>query len=333
MTRFIAGFLFVLAVAAILIVSAGVRFSGTPVDLPTRPFEFTVEKGTSLKALSRKLADAGLFSEPYGFWALGRFTNEATGIQAGRYRLDAPISPIDLLLKLNNGDVVKETITFIEGVTFKEMREALEADQRLKATLKGLSAAEVLKKLGAPETNPEGLFFPDTYQFAAGTSDLDLLRASYQSMKKKLSEAWETRAEGLPYRSPYEALIMASIIEKETGRADERPLIASVFINRLRLPMRLQTDPTVIYGMGERFDGNIRRRDLTADTPYNTYTRDGLPPSPIAMPGLGSIKAALNPVQSDKLYFVATKDGDGSHAFSRTLEEHNRAVAKYQLGR
>ena len=333
MTRFIAGFLFVLAVAAILIVSAGVRFSGTPVDLPTRPFEFTVEKGTSLKALSRKLADAGLFSEPYGFWALGRLTNGATGIQAGRYRLDAPISPINLLLKLNNGDVVKETITFIEGVTFKEMREALEADQRLKATLKGLSAAEVLKKLGAPEANPEGLFFPDTYQFAAGTSDLDLLRASYQSMKKKLSEAWETRAEGLPYRSPYEALIMASIIEKETGRADERPLIASVFINRLRLPMRLQTDPTVIYGMGERFDGNIRRRDLTADTPYNTYTRDGLPPSPIAMPGLGSIKAALNPVQSDKLYFVATKDGDGSHAFSRTLEEHNRAVAKYQLGR
>ena len=333
MTRFIAGFLFVLAVAAILIVSVGVRFSGTPVDLPTRPFEFTVEKGTSLKALSRKLADAGLFSEPYGFWALGRFTNEATGIQAGRYRLDAPLSPINLLRKLNNGDVVKETITFIEGVTFKEMREALEADQRLKATLKGLSAAEVLKKLGAPETNPEGLFFPDTYQFAAGTSDLDLLRASYQSMKKKLSEAWETRAEGLPYRSPYEALIMASIIEKETGRADERPLIASVFINRLRLPMRLQTDPTVIYGMGERFDGNIRRRDLTADTPYNTYTRDGLPPSPIAMPGLGSIKAALNPVQSDKLYFVATKDGVGSHAFSRTLEEHNRAVAKYQLGR
>jgi len=333
MARFIGGLLFVLAVALIAIGSAGVRYSRTPVDLPARPFEFTVDKGTSLKALSRKLADAGLFDEPYGFWLLGRFTGEATGIQAGRYRLDAPLSPQDLLIKLNNGDVVRETITFIEGVTFKEMREALASDQRLKVTLKGMPAVEILKKLGAAEANPEGLFFPDTYQFAAGTSDLDLLRASYQSMKKKLNEAWAARAEGLPYRTPYEALIMASIIEKETGRADERPLIASVFVNRLRLPMRLQTDPTVIYGMGERFDGNIRRRDLTADTPYNTYTRDGLPPSPIAMPGLGSIKAALQPAQSDKLYFVATKSGDGSHAFSRTLDEHNRAVAKYQLGR
>ncbi len=333
MARFIAGFLFVLAVAAIGLVSAGLRFSRTPVDLPARPFEFTVEKGTSLKALSRKLADAGLFSEAYGFWLLGRFTDEAVGIQAGRYRLDAPISPRDLLVKLTQGDVVKETITFIEGVTFKEMRAALEADQRLKVTLKGMPAPELLKKLGAAEVNPEGLFFPDTYQFAAGTSDLDLLRASYQSMKKKLNEAWDARAEGLPYRSPYEALIMASIIEKETGRADERPLIASVFVNRLRLPMRLQTDPTVIYGMGERFEGNIRRRDLTTDTPYNTYTRDGLPPTPIAMPGLGSIRAALTPAQSDKFYFVATKAGDGSHAFSRTLDEHNRAVAKYQLGR
>ena len=333
MARFFAGFMFVLAVTAIALGSAGLRYSRTPVDPPTQPFEFTVEKGTSLKALSRKLSDAGLFGEPYGFWLLGRFTDEATGIQAGRYRLDAPISPVDLLRKLNNGDVVKETITFIEGVSFNEMRAALEADRRLKITLKGMPAIEILKRLGAAEVNPEGLFFPDTYQFAAGTSDLDLLRASYQSMKKKLNGAWETRAEGLPYRSAYEALIMASIIEKETGRADERPLIASVFVNRLRLPMRLQTDPTVIYGMGKRFDGNIRRRDLTADTPYNTYTRDGLPPTPIAMPGLGSIKAALKPAESDKLYFVATRSGDGSHAFSRTLEEHNRAVAKYQLGR
>ena len=333
MARFFAGFLFVLAVGAIALGSAGLRYSRTPVDLPAQPFEFTVDKGTSLKALSRKLSEAGLFSEPYGFWLLGRFTDEATGIQAGRYRLDAPISPLDLLRKLNNGDVVKETITFIEGVSFNEMRAALEADRRLKITLKGVPAIEILKRLGAAEVNPEGLFFPDTYQFAAGTSDLDLLRASYQSMKKKLNDAWEARADGLPYRSAYEALIMASIIEKETGRADERPLIASVFVNRLRLPMRLQTDPTVIYGMGERFDGNIRRRDLTADTPYNTYTRDGLPPTPIAMPGLGSIKAALRPAESDKLYFVATRSRDGSHAFSRTLEEHNRAVAKYQLGR
>jgi UPF0755 protein len=164
-------------------------------------------------------------------------------------------------------------------------------------------------------------------------SDVDILKVSYSAMQKRLTEVWAKRDEGLPYRTPYEALIMASIIEKETGRADERPMIASVFINRLRIPMRLQTDPTVIYGMGASFDGNIRRRDLTNDTPYNTYTRDGLPPTPIAMPGLGSLNAAVNPAKSDKLYFVATKDGQGSHYFSRTLEEHNRAVAKYQLGR
>ena len=333
MLRFIAATLFVLAVAVIAFGSATVRYSRSPLDLPSTPFEFTVEKGTSLKALANKLHEAGLLPEPYGFWLLGRFTDEATGIQAGRYRLITPISPVALLQKLNDGDVIKETITFVEGITFREMRDALEADPRLKITLKGLSASEILKKLGAEEVHAEGLFFPDTYQFAAGTSDLDLLRASYQSMKKKLNDSWAQRAENLPYRSAYEALIMASIIEKETGRADERTLVASVFVNRLRIPMRLQTDPTVIYGMGERFDGNIRRRDLTADTPYNTYTRDGLPPTPIALPGLDSIKAALNPAKSDKIYFVASRSGDGSHVFSRTLEEHNRAVAKYQLGR
>jgi UPF0755 protein len=333
MGRVIAAVLFVLAVAMIALASAGVRYSKTKMDLPTTPFEFTVEKGSSLKSLSQKLSNAGLLSEPYGFWLLGRFSNEANLIQAGRYRLTEPLSPIELLQKLSDGDVIKVAITFVEGITFREMRAALEENPDLKVTLKALSAKEILKKLGAPETNPEGLFFPDTYQFAPGASDLDILRASYQAMQKKLADAWKERAQNLPYRTPYEALIMASIIEKETGRADERPLIAAVFINRLRLPMRLQTDPTVIYGLGDKYDGNIRRRDLTTDTPYNTYTRDGLPPTPIAMPGLASIRAALNPADSDKLYFVATKGGDGSHAFSKTLDEHNRAVAKHQLGR
>ena len=222
-------------------------------------------------------------------------------------------------------------LTFVEGITFAEMRAQLESATELQITLKGLSNTDVLKKIGASESNPEGLFFPDTYRFSAGTTDLELLKKSYRMMQQKLAQAWEQRDPGLPYKVPYEALIMASIIEKETGRADERPLIGSVFTNRLKIPMRLQTDPTVIYGMGQRFDGNIRRRDLTTDTPYNTYTRDGLPPTPIAMPGWGALLAAVKPAQSDKLYFVAK--GDGSHYFSRSLDEHNRAVAKYQLGK
>jgi len=309
------------------------QFANRALPLPVLPFIFTVEKGSNLKALAKKLTGEGLLPEPNGLWLLGRLTDKATGIQAGTYQLDAPISPVALLKKLNDGDVVTVGITFVEGITFRQMREQLAAQSFLTIRTKGLSDKEVLTRIGALETNPEGLFFPDTYRFSAGATDVDILKISYQAMQKKLNLAWTQREDGLPYKSAYEALIMASIIEKETGRADERALISSVFINRLRIPMRLQTDPTVIYGMGANFDGNIRRRDLTADTAYNTYTRDGLPPTPIAMPGLGALMAAVQPAKSDKLYFVATKDGLGSHAFSRTLDEHNRAVAKYQLGR
>ena len=311
------------------------QFAHRPLPLPPSPtatLEFTVEKGATLKSLSRKLTDQGLLPEPNGLWLLARIIDK-TRIQAGTYRLQTAISPLQLLQKLNDGDVVIHSVTFVEGITFLQMRELLEKQLHLSIALKGLSHLDVLKKIGAPEKHPEGLFFPDTYRFTAGSSDLEILRASYQAMQKKMAEAWQQRAPDLPYQSPYEMLIMASIIEKETGRADERPLIASVFINRLRIPMRLQTDPTVIYGMGENFDGNIRRRDLTADTPYNSYTRDGLPPTPIAMPGWGSLIAAAQPVKSDKLYFVATRDGQGSHYFSSSLTEHNRVVAKYQLGR
>jgi UPF0755 protein len=324
------------AVLMVVVVAAGAaawfyRFVHQPLALPSTPFEFVVKPGTSLKSLSRQLADARLLPETQSLWVLGRLTDQSAGIQAGSYRLDAPISPLDLLQKLNDGDVIPISITFLEGTTFAEMRARLEKADNVKVTLKGLSDAEVLKRIGASETHPEGLFFPDTYRFAAGATDVELLKTSYQAMKKKLEEAWAQRDPDLPYRSAYEVLKMASIIEKETGKAEERALIGSVFINRLRIPMRLQTDPTVIYGMGESFDGNIRKRDLTTDTPYNTYTRDGLPPTPIAMPGWGSLLAAVKPAQSNKLYFVGK--GDGTHYFSSSLEEHNRAVAKYQLGR
>lgn len=306
-------------------------FANSPLPLPQRPFEFNVKQGASLKSLSRQLTETGLLPEAQSFWLLGRALDQATGIQAGTYRLTDAITPLALLKKLNDGDVVTIAVTFVEGITFLQMREQLEGTGELQVTLRGLSNTDVMRKVGATESNPEGLFFPDTYRFSAGTTDLELLKKSYKMMQQKLALAWAQRDAGLPYKGPYEALIMASIIEKETGKAEERPLIGSVFTNRLRIPMRLQTDPTVIYGMGKRFDGNIRRRDLTADTPYNTYTRDGLPPTPIAMPGWNALLAAVRPAQSDKLYFVAK--GDGSHAFSRSLVEHNRAVAKYQLGK
>ncbi len=324
--------LFGLAVAAI-VGGAGwfYFFANNPLPLPQSPFEFSVKQGASLKSLSRQLNETGLLPEAQSFWLLGRALDQATGIQAGTYRLSDAITPLALLKKLNDGDVVTIAVTFVEGVTFLEMREQLASTRELRVTLNGLSHSEVMRKIGAAESNPEGLFFPDTYRFSAGTTDLELLKKSYRMMQQKLALAWSQRDADLPYKGPYEALIMASIIEKETGKTEERPLIGSVFTNRLRIPMRLQTDPTVIYGMGQRFDGNIRRRDLIADTPYNTYTRDGLPPTPIAMPGWGSLLAAVKPAQSDKLYFVAK--GDGSHSFSRSLDEHNRAVAKYQLGK
>ncbi|MBL8510362.1 MAG: endolytic transglycosylase MltG [Betaproteobacteria bacterium] len=306
-------------------------FAHNSLPLPVTPFEFTVKPGANLKILSRQLTEAGLLPESQSLWALGRLTQKAGNMQAGTYRLEKAVTPLQLLQKLSDGDVIPITITFVEGITFAEMRAQLEQTEYVKVTLKGLSNADILKRVGASESHPEGLFFPDTYRFVAGTSDLELLKKSYQTMQKKLAEAWAMRSPDLPYSSPYQALIMASLIEKETGDAAERPLIASVFINRLRLPMRLQTDPTIIYGMGASFDGNIRKRDLTTDTPYNTYTRDGLPPTPIAMPGWGSLQAALQPAQTNKLYFVAK--GQGSHYFSATLDEHNRAVAKYQLKR
>ncbi len=308
----------------------GWRFTQTPLALPVTPFDFTVKPGASLKSLSNQLGEAGLVEQPGALWLLGRVTDK-TAIRAGSYRLTKPALPGDLLDKLIRGDVIPVSIQFIEGSTFADMKRVLAAHKEIRQTIGGLSDEALLKALGVEERHPEGLFFPDTYHFAAGTSDLDILKRAQQTMRLKLTEAWAQRDEGLPYKSPYEALIMASIIEKETGRAEERTTISAVFVNRLRIGMRLQTDPTVIYGIGPTFDGNIRKRDLLTDTPYNTYTRDGFPPTPIALPGWGSLIAAVKPALSDKLYFVGK--GDGSHHFSRSLDEHNRAVARYQLKR
>ena len=287
--------------------------------------------GASLKTVSRELASGGLFAEGESFWILGRTLRKAGSIRAGTYRLEAPLTPLELLDKLARGDVVPAEILFVEGSTFRQWLAELERDADVRHTLEGRSEAQIASLLGIADGSPEGWLFPDTYRFSPGSSDLEILRRAHAEMVKRLDEAWAARDPGLPLATPYQALILASIVEKETGLAPERPLIASVFANRLRKGMRLQTDPTVIYGMGERYDGNIRKQDLTTDTPWNTYTREGLPPTPIAMPGEGALRAAMHPAESDFLYFVSR--GDGSHEFSRTLVEHNRAVARYQLHR
>ena len=306
-------------------------FSLRPLEPPRSPFDFTVKSGASLKTVARNLADAGLLAEPYTFWVLGRLLGKAGSLHAGTYRLAAPLTPLELLDKLASGDVLPVEIAFVEGTTFRQWLAQLKEHPHVRSTLHGADEAAIRAALGVREASLEGLFFPDTYRFHSGATDAEILKRAYAEMAKRLARAWDARDPALPLAGPYEALILASILEKETGQAGERPAIASVFVNRLRTGMRLQTDPTVIYGLGERFDGNLRKRDLLADTPWNTYTRDGLPPTPIAMPGEASIAAAVNPAATEYLYFVGK--GDGSHQFSRTLEEHNRAVARYQLGR
>lgn len=304
-------------------------FSRTPIAPPQVPFDFTVKPGSGVRTVARNLADSGYLPEPYGLWALSRLTGRET-IQAGAYRIDEPLTPLELLDKMARGDVILLDIRFIEGTTLRQWLAQLAAQPNIRQTLAGKGEAEVRAALGLDQP-VEGWLFPDTYRFAPGVTDAEILRRAHNAMKKRLEAAWQARDPAVPLKTPYEALILASIVEKETGAGDERPLVASVFANRIRKGMRLQTDPTVIYGMGTAFDGNIRKRDLTTDTPWNTYTRDGLPPTPIAMPGGASLAAATRPAQSDYLYFVGK--GDGTHHFSRTLEEHNRAVAKWQLKR
>ncbi len=305
------------------------RALNTPLDVPADGAVFEVRSGSSLAAVSRDLAAAGWLRYPELFNWYARLAGQAESIHAGEYRIDPGTTPVLLLKKFVDGDVRLYSFTIVEGWNYRELLAALGTEPALRSTLAPEDWPSLLQTLGADAAHPEGLFLPETYRFPRGTSDVELLRQAYELMQETLAAEWSQRRDGLPLASPYEALVLASIVEKETARADERARIAGVFVRRLQQGMRLQTDPTVIYGLGESFDGNLRRRDLRSDTPYNTYTRGGLPPTPIAMPGRAAIRAALQPADGDALYFVATGLGDGSHKFSATRAEHEAAVREY----
>lgn len=315
-------------VAFLALVVSMLLYIEQPLSMQQPTARVHIEHGSNLKSIADTLVDAGIIGEPWRFILLAKLSDQAAKLQAGDYEVEAPITAIELIEILSHGKTSQEKIQFIEGKTFAEMRDKLNQHPAIKHLTTHWTAQDIAKAVAPEMHNPEGWFYPDTYLFDAGTTDLDLLKRAHQQMVKKLSAAWLQRDDYLPYQTPYHALIMASIIEKETAVANERTQIAGVFINRLNEDMRLQTDPTVIYGMGKRFHGNISRDDLSTDTPYNTYTRDGLPPTPIAMPGLAAIEAALHPANTKALYFVA--NGKGQHVFSNSLAEHNQAVARYQ---
>lgn len=325
--------LFILLILLCLLgVAAGAWYVLTPMQTGAAyPLDFSVHRGSSLKTAARDMETAGALRYPRLFEILTRILGQDQAIKAGSYGLQEPLTPLALLRKITQGETVLGKITLIEGWTFADMRRALDAHADLRHDSRDMTEAELLQAIGAEVSQAEGRFFPDTYFFDRGSSDLALYKRAYHSMQMLLQDAWAQRAPNLPYKSPEDALIMASIIEKETGAPDERALVAAVFVNRLRIGMRLQTDPTVIYGLGSAFDGNLRRVDLLSDTPYNTYTRAGLPPTPIALPGAESVQAALHPETSRALYFVSM--GNGRHVFSSNLQDHNRAVARYQKRR
>lgn len=305
-------------------------FLDTPLALPESTIDFVVPQGASMKSVAQRLVAKDLLTSPRYWQTYARLQGVASRIKAGEYRFSSAITPRQLLDKLVAGRVIQHTLTVLEGWTFRQLLEAMANHERLESTLDGLSDAEIMARLGQPDKHPEGRFFPDTYHFPAGTTDVAFLKRAANKLDQQLAQAWSQKASSLPLKTPYEALILASIIEKETAVPEEYPQVAGVFVRRLEKGMRLQADPTVIYGMGADFDGNIRRSDLRTDTPYNTYVHKGLPPTPIALPSAGALRAAVNPAPGDALFFVA--NGTGRHVFSRTLKEHNRAVRKYQLG-
>jgi UPF0755 protein len=298
---------------------------------PLKPGEETylVKSGMTLRGFARELSQRGVLLESRSFVWLAYVSGHDRALKAGEYQFRDGMSARELLDQVIAGRVVEYPLVLVEGWTFKEFLQALDNAPKLTHTVTNLSRRAVMEKLGHPDQHPEGMFYPDTYYYSAGQTDLAILALAYEKMQTLLRLQWDIRDGNLPYKNPYEALILASIIEKETGRVDERRMVAGVFINRLRHGMKLQSDPTVIYGMGDSYHGKIRSKDLRQYTPYSTYTRAGLPPTPIAMPGKASLEAVLHPIDTRALYFVAR--GDGGHYFSETLVEHNNAVVKYQL--
>lgn len=294
------------------------------------PRVFLIKPGSNIKIIAQDLTMQKIIEDPWLFILLAKLKGVETRVRAGEYQLESGQTPDDLIEVFVSGSSIQYSFTVIEGWSFRQMLDAMAKDPIIEHQLEDKTNEEIMRLIGYPDQHPEGMFFPDTYRFPKGTSDIDFLRRAYQVMQQHLEREWNQREDDLPLKSSYEALILASIIEKETGAGFERPLIAGVFTERLKRNMRLQTDPTVIYGLGESFDGDIRFRDLKKDTPYNTYLRAGLTPTPIALPGLDSIRAALHPAKTKALYFVSK--GDGTHHFSETLEEHNAAVKRYQLG-
>ena len=324
-------FLFVAVLAAVVgLTGAGWFWLDRPWAISGAPVDLSIEPGESARDVALGVVQAGAPTNSTWLYWWFRLSGESRQIKAGSYEIGAGTTPRSLLQKLVRGDEALRSVTLVEGLTFKQIQEVLKRAEQLKPEAAALPVATLMEKLGKPGLAPEGRFFPDTYTYAKGSSDLAVLQRALRAMDKKLEAAWAQRAANSPLKSPQEALVLASIIEKETGAASDRAHVGAVFNNRLRIGMRLQTDPTVIYGIGATFDGNLRKSDLLRDTPWNTYTRDGLPPTPIAMPGTASLLAAVQPSSSKALYFVAR--GDGSSQFSATLDEHNRAVNTYQRG-
>lgn len=319
----------VAAIALVILAWQAVRFLDSPLSVPAGGLTYEIEPGTAFAAVSSDLGQRGVIRHPRMFRWYARLTGDASRIHAGEYRIQEGITPPQLLEKFVAGDVRLYSFTIVEGWTYQQLVAGLKRHDAVVQTLANDDWTELLELLGAEAKHPEGLFLPETYRFPKGTTDSEILRRAYDLMTRTLEIEWAGRVPDLPLATPYEALILASIIERETAREDEREKIAGVFIRRLQKGMRLQTDPTVIYGIGPDFDGNLTRRHLQTSTPYNTYTMSGLPPTPIALPGKAAIHAALNPAPGEELYFVATGLPDGSHRFSATKAEHDAAVAEY----
>jgi UPF0755 protein len=323
-----------LLVTAVIVSVAAVGgfqwWAAQPITNGGEPVPFAIAPGSHVGGAAQQMATAGVPINSFLFGVLTRVTGKGAKIKAGSYELKPGTSPKGLLAQLVRGEFAQESLTIIEGWTFRQMRQAIDAAPNLKHETAGMSDKALLAKVdpAGKYTTPEGLFFPDTYLFAKNSSDLKIYKQAHETMMKRLNSAWEKRDSGLPYTDPYQALTMASLVEKETGQKGERPMIAGVFVNRLKTGMLLQTDPTVIYGLGDKYDGKIHKKDLETDTPYNTYTRAGLPPTPIALPGVRSLQAAMAPAKTDALYFVSR--GDGTSHFSDSLDEHNKAVNQYQ---